>query len=365
MSEKTEKPTPKKLRDARRKGEVGQSQDIPKLLISAALLEMILALVNHGMEKLEMLMQLPLKRLTDPFGHAVNEIVGEALSLLATLCLLTVAVAILMRIVGAWIQYGPLFAPEALKVDFNRLNPVNQVKQMFSMRKLTEMLTNILKTVTIGIIFYHVVIPQLEWLVELAYGDLDGFWHGVAVVLQRVERTTLAALLALAVLDFGLQKYYFLKQQRMSHEDLRNEHKDFEGDPHMKGQRKSLARDILNAPAKPRPAGNVENADLLLVNPTHYAVALFYRPGQTPLPRILCKGEDAEARQLIERAHQANIPVIRFVWLARTLYRQPEGRYIPRDTLQAVAQVYRALRQLEQDTARGVEVADRDNEPVV
>lgn len=151
----------------------------------------------------------------------------------------------------------------------------------------------------------------------------------------------------------------------MSHEDLRNEHKDAEGDPHMKGQRKSLARDILNAPAKPRPVGKVEDADLLLVNPTHYAVALFYRPGQTPLPRILCKGEEAEAQQLIARAHQARIPVIRFVWLARTLYRQPEGRYIPRETLQAVAQVYRVLRQLEQDTAYTAEVTDMDNAPMM
>ncbi|WP_181486603.1 EscU/YscU/HrcU family type III secretion system export apparatus switch protein, partial [Lonsdalea populi] len=197
------------------------------------------------------------------------------------------------------------------------------------------------------------------------YGNLDGFWHGVAAVLQRVARTTLAALLVLAVLDFGLQKYFFMKQQRMSREDLRNEHKDSEGDPHMKGQRKSMARDILNAPAKLRPAGKVENADLLLVNPTHYAVALFYRPGQTPLPRILCKGEDEEARQLIARAHRAEIPVIRFVWLARTLYRQPEGRYIPRDTLQAVAQVYRVLRQLEQDTTRKAEVTEMDSERVI
>ncbi|MBP2858169.1 type III secretion system export apparatus subunit SctU [Dickeya oryzae] len=349
MSEKTEKPTPKKLQDARKKGEVGQSQDVPKLLISFALLEMILTLTDNGMSKLQALMQLPLSRLSDSFGHAANEVFSEALSLLGTFCLLTISVALLMRIVGGWIQYGPLFAVEALKIDFNRLNPVNQIKQMFTMRKLTDILTTILKATTIGLVFWLVVIPQLEWLVELAYGDLTAFWKGVESVLKSVARTTLSSLLVLAILDFGLQKYYFLKQQRMSHEDIRNEFKNSEGDPHMKGHRKSVAQEILNEPASPRAKPNIEDADLLLVNPTHYAVALCYRPGKTPLPRILLKGEDEQAKALIARAQHANVPVIRFIWLARTLYRVPEGHYIPRHTLQSVAQVYRVLRQLDND----------------
>ncbi|AUH00601.1 type III secretion system export apparatus subunit SctU [Pectobacteriaceae bacterium CE70] len=358
MSEKTEKPTTKKLQDARRKGEVGQSQDVPKLLICTSLLETILALADRSMGKLQSLMQLPLARLSDPFGHAAEEIFSEALSLLATFCLLTISVAVLLRLVGGWLQYGPLFAPEALRIDLSRLNPINQFKQMFSMRKLTEMLTNILKASTIGTIFYLVIIPDLESLAELSYGDLDGFWHGVAKILHHSARTTLTALLVLSALDFGLQKYFFMKQQRMSHEDLRSEHKDSEGDPHMKGHRKSLANEILNKPATQRPKGKVEDADLLLVNPTHYAVALFYRPGKTPLPRILCKGKDDQAKKLITRAHQADIPVIRFVWLARTLYRIPTGNYIPRDTLQAVAQVYRILRQLEQEQKREKEIIE-------
>ncbi|MGM3184224.1 type III secretion system export apparatus subunit SctU [Dickeya oryzae] len=352
MSEKTEKPTPKKLQDARKKGEVGQSQDVPKLLISVALLEMILALTDNGMSKLQALMQLPLSRLSDPFSHSANEVFSEALSLLGTFCLLTISVALLMRIVGGWIQYGPLFAVDALKIDFNRLNPVNQIKQMFTMRKLTDILTTILKATTIGLVFWLVVIPQLEWLVELAYGDLTAFWKGVESVLKSVARTTLSSLLALAILDFGLQKYYFLKQQRMSHEDIRNEFKNSEGDPHMKGHRKSVAQEILNEPASPRAKPSIEDADLLLVNPTHYAVALCYRPGKTPLPRILLKGEDEQAKALIARAQHANVPVIRFIWLARTLYRIPEGHYIPRHTLQSVAQVYRVLRQLDNDLSQ-------------
>ncbi|PWC22409.1 EscU/YscU/HrcU family type III secretion system export apparatus switch protein [Brenneria roseae subsp. roseae] len=350
MSEKTEKPTEKKLEDARRKGEVGQSQDVPKLLICVGLIECVLALADSTMGKLQALIQLPLRRLDAPFGLAVKEIFHDAATLAMLFCLTAAAIAVLLRIVGGWIQYGPLFATEALKLDLNRLNPINHIKQMFSMRKLTEMLTNILKAIVIGSVFYNVVAPELEALVELAYGDLNGFWQGVKALLARISRTTLTALLVLSVMDFGLQKYFFLKQQRMSHQDLRNEHKNSEGDPHMKGHRKSMAHELLNQPVSARPKGRVEDADLLLVNPTHYAVALYYRPGETPLPRIVCKAENKQARQFIAQAQQADIPIVRFIWLTRTLYRStPEGHYIPRETLQAVAQVYRVLRQLEDD----------------
>ncbi|MCV9877543.1 type III secretion system export apparatus subunit SctU [Brenneria izbisi] len=355
MSEKTEKPTQKKLDDARRKGEVGQSQDVPKLLICVGLIESVLALADSTMGKLQALIALPLQRLDTPFGLAAKEVFHEAAMLTAMFCILAAAVAVLLRVAGGWLQYGPLFATEALKLDLNRLNPINHIKQMFSMRKLTEMLTNILKAAVIGTVFYKVVMPELEALVELAYGDLNGFWQGVKALLTRIARTTLTALLVLSVMDFGLQKYFFLKQQRMSHQDLRNEHKDSEGDPHMKSHRKALANEMANQPAEEKPKGQVEDADLLLVNPTHYAVALYYRPGKTPLPRIVCKAEDKEARQFIAQAQKAEIPIIRFIWLTRTLYRStPEGHYIPRETLQAVAQVYRVLRQLEADQKRDI-----------
>ncbi|WP_367144239.1 type III secretion system export apparatus subunit SctU [Pantoea stewartii] len=347
MSEKTEKPTEKKLQDARRKGQVPQSQDVPKLLICAGVVETVLALDDVGMQKLQALMMLPLARLNQPFEQALNEVAGSALLLVTTFFGITVTVAALLRIIGGWIQYGLLFAPETLKPDFSRLNPMNQFKQMFSVKKLTDMLNNILKAAAICTIFYLVLNPDLDALSRLAYGDLNSFWPAVEVMLTRVSRQTLLTLLILTLLDFGLQKYFFLKQQRMSHQDIRDEYKQSEGDPHMKGHRHAVAKELLNAPAPPVKREPLENADLLLVNPTHYAVALYYRPALTPLPRIVCKGEDDEAKTLIARAQKANIPVIRFVWLARTLYQSEEGQLIPRHTLQAVAKVYRVLRELD------------------
>lgn len=347
MAEKTEQPTDKKLQDARRKGQVGQSQDVPKLLICAGIVEAVLVMDDLGMQKLQALLMLPLTRIGQPFELALSEIVSSALLQLAFFCGITVALAALLRIIGGWIQYGPLFAPEALKLDFNRLNPVSHLKQMFSAQKLMELLNSLLKAGAISIIFYLVLTPDLESLARLAYGDLASFWPAVELLLTQIARHTLLTLLVLTLLDFGLQKYFFLKQQRMSHQDIRDEHKQSEGDPHMKGHRKAVSQELLSKPATPARKRPVEEADLLLVNPTHYAVALYYRPDSTPLPRIICKGEDQEAKALIARAQQANIPVIRFIWLARTLYAAQEGQMIPRHTLQSVAQVYRVLRQLE------------------
>ncbi|AHF67071.1 type III secretion system export apparatus subunit SctU [Pseudomonas cichorii] len=349
MSEKTEEPTQKKLDDARKKGQVGQSQDIPKLFIFAALIEMILTMVDSGMERLKELMILPIMELDRPFGAALGEVMTKAGLELLLFMLPVLGVAVVMRLAGGWVQFGPLFATEALKLDFERLNPINQFQQMFSSRQLFNLFNSLCKAVMITLVLYWLLPPSLGDLIGLAQTDLDSYWKALVDLFRRLSRICLGLLLVLAILDFALQKYFFIKGQRMSHEDIRKEYKESEGDPHMKSHRKSLAREISEKPGSAAPAqAPVEDADMLLVNPTHFAVALFYRPEQTPLPRIICKGRDADARELIERARKAGVPVVRFVWLARTLYRENVGQFIPRATLQAVAQVYRLLREIDE-----------------
>lgn len=349
MSEKTEQPTQKKLADARKKGQVGQSQDVPRLLIFAALLELILGLADSGISKLKTLMMLPLQQLGRPFHAAVGEVLTKTVWDFLLFMLPVLGVAVIMRLAGGWIQFGLLFAPEVLKPDAERLNPLNQLKQMFSSRQLFNLLNSLCKAVLIGVVLYVVMPPAIGDLISMANSDLDTYWQAMITLFKRLSRICLGGLLVLAVADFALQKYFFIKGQRMSHDDVRKEYKQIEGDPHMKSQRKVLARELVEQPASAAPTQTpVEEADLLLVNPTHYAVALFYRPQHTPLPKILCKGHDAQARELIERARCSGVPVIRFVWLARTLYHSDVGHFIPRETLQAVAQVYRLLRELDE-----------------
>ncbi|WP_158783747.1 type III secretion system export apparatus subunit SctU [Pantoea sp. BAV 3049] len=349
MAEKTENATPHKLKESRKKGQVGQTPDIPKLLICIGVMETIFALVGGGMQRLEAMVMLPLGRLHDPFGHAMQEVAMDGLMVLLYFCGIVCALIFLLRILGGWIQFGPLFATEALEPKFDAINPVGHLKNMFSAKQLTTLLTSVLKAIAIGVIFYLAIKPDLGPLAQLAYGDdLNGFWLSVLALFKKIVRETLALLLVMSVLDFGLQKYFFLKQQRMSHEDIRNEFKQSEGDPHMKGHRKSMSQQILNEAPKPRREVAVEEADMVLINPTHFAVGLYYRAGETPLPRLLFKAEGYEAQDIIEEAKTRNMPVIRFVWLTRTLFRTvEEGDYIPRETLKAVAQVYRLLKEIE------------------
>lgn len=356
MAEKTEEATPQKLKESRKKGQVGQTPDIPKLLICIGVMETIFALVDGGMQRLEAMIMLPLGRLNDPFGHAMQEVALDGLMVLLYFCGIVCALIFLLRIIGGWIQFGPLFATEALQPKFDALNPVGHLKDMFSAKQLTTLLTSVLKSIAIGTVFYLAIKPDLGPLAQLAYGDdLNGFWLSVLALFKKIVRETLVLLLVMSVMDFGLQKYFFLKKQRMSHEDIRNEYKQSEGDPHMKGHRRSLSQEILNEAPKPRREVALEDADMVLVNPTHYAVGLYYRPGETPLPSMVFKAAGYEAQDIIAEAQSRNVPVIRFIWLTRTLFRTvEEGDYIPRETLKAVAQVYRLLKELEDQQLDGI-----------
>ncbi|MEN2395525.1 type III secretion system export apparatus subunit SctU [Pseudomonas halotolerans] len=349
--EKTKSATPKKVRDARNKGQVGQSQDLSSLLVLTAITEVALTQAENSMQTLEEMVAFPLHRLDVGFVRAFEETLSHAGGVLLSFTLMTVGLAIATRLVAGWLQFGFLFAPEALQPDPNRLNPVNQAQQMLSGQALISLFMGLVKAVFIGTVLYLVTMPALGSLISLVNSDLHTYWRGLASLFRHIMHICLGVLLVLAVLDFGLQKYFFAKRLRMSEEEVRKEFKEMEGDPHVKMHRRSLARQLIDQPAS-KETQPVEDADMLVVNPTHFAVALRYRPEETALPQLIVKGVDAEARALIERAKAARVPIIQCIWLARTIYREDVGGYIPRETLQAVAHIYRVLRELD-DEAKG------------
>ena len=352
MSEKTEKPTPKKLQDARKKGQVAQSQDVTKLFITAAVLEVTLAMVDTGMQNLETLVSIPLNLFNQPFTYAVEAVIIQCMTIMVSMIAISLGAAVIMKLAGSWAQFGFLFAPEALKLDFNKLNPMSQLKNMFSGKKLFELINNIFKASIIAFILYLFLEPTMKSLIKIPLTDLNTGWKAVTAVFVKLERVCLATLLVLAAVDFGMQKFFHIKGLKMSKDDIKQEYKNSEGDPHMKGHRKQVAREMVEGdgpPPKPKAKPDMKDVDALVVNPTHYAVALHYRPGITPLPVIMHKGHDEDALALIELAKQQNIPVIRFVWLARTLYKREEGQFIPRNTLRYVARIYQVLREFDED----------------
>ena len=354
MSDSGEKKHPasaKKLRDQRKKGQVSQSQDLGKLLVLTAISEIALMTAETSMQRFQQLIVLPISRMNQPFMRALEEVLFEGLALFFSFALLMAGVAIAMKLISSWMQIGLLFAPEVLKLDFKRLNPLNQLKQMFSAQSLINLLLSIAKALLLGLVLYVVIMPSLGALINLANSDLQSYLLALITLFRHLLHACLGLLLVLALIDFSMQKHFFAKRMRMTQVEVLKEYKDMEGDPHVKGQRRSLAFQLAQEEPKVK-LPKLEEADMLVVNPTHFAVALYYRPGKTPLPLLVDKGTDADARQLIARAKAAEVPVIQCVWLARTLYPQQLGASIPRETLQAVAIIYRTLRELDDEAKR-------------
>jgi len=349
--EKKHPASAKKLRDQRKKGQVAQSQDVGKLLVLTAISEIALYTADTSMQRFQQLMVLPFSRLDLPFIRALEEVLLEALWMFFSFGLLMVGVAITMKLISSWMQFGMLFAPESLKPDFNRLNPLNQVKQMFSGQSVMNLLMSLAKAFLLGLILYVVIGSSLDALINLANSDLQSYISALIALFRHLLHACLGLLLVLALIDLTLQRYFFAQRMRMTQVEVVKEYKDMEGDPHVKGQRRSLAMQLAQEEPKVK-LPKLEESDMLVVNPTHFAVALYYRPGKTPLPLLVDKGTDAEARKLIDRAKAADVPVIQCVWLARTLYRRKNGASIPRETLQAVALIYRTLRELDDEARR-------------
>lgn len=354
MSDSGEKKHPasaKKLRDERKKGQVAQSQDVAKLLVLTAISEIALFTAETSLQRFQQLMLLPMSRLTQPFARALQEVLFEGLVMFFSFALLMAGVAIATKLISSWMQFGLLFAPQTLKLDFNRLNPVSQIKQMFSAQQLMNLLMSVAKAVLIALILYVVIHPSLGTLINLATSDLQSYILALIALFRHLLHVCLGMLLVLALIDLVLVKYFFAKRMRMTQVEVVKEYKDMEGDPHVKGQRRSLAYQLAQEEPKVK-LPKLEEADMLVVNPTHFAVALYYRPGKTSLPLLVDKGTDAQARKLIQRAKAAEVPVIQCVWLARTLYTKKLGASIPRETLQAVALIYRTLRELDDEAKR-------------
>ncbi|MFC6336516.1 EscU/YscU/HrcU family type III secretion system export apparatus switch protein [Pseudomonas sp. CCM 7891] len=349
--EKKHAATPKKLKDQRKKGQVAQSQDIGKLLVLTVLSEVALLTAELSMQRFQQLLVLPMARIGQPFVRALEEVLIESAVVFFSFALLMAGLAIAVKLISSWMQFGLLFAPESLKPDFNRLNPLNQAKQMFSGQSLMNLFMGLAKALLLSLILYVVIGPSLAALISLANSDLQSYILALIVLFRHLLHACLGLLLVLALIDLTMQKYFFAKRMRMTQVEVIKEYKDMEGDPHVKGQRRALAYQLAQEEPKVK-LPKLEESDMLVVNPTHFAVALYYRPGKTPLPFLVEKGTDAEARKLIDRAKAADVPVIQCVWLARTLYQKELGANIPRETLQAVALIYRTLRELDDEAKR-------------
>lgn len=339
MQEKTEKPTAKKLRDARKRGEVVKS---PLVIQTASLILLTLFLALSAPAAMAWLAEA-----FERVAHAVAQptmvevpgvaywiVVKAAWAVLAVLGVTAIGAAI-----GAFLQVRGVFSTEALKPKFERMNPGTNLKNVFSAQQLVQLVKSLLQIALLGGAFFFVIRANLPNLLRARETDAGTLVSMSARLLLLLVLVAIGVSLVLAVVDYGIHHFQFMKKQRMSVQEIRYEHKDVEGDPHVKSMRRRLHRSMSQAPLRQQ----VQRANLVVTNPTHLAVGLRYVPGTDELPRVVVKGADRLAAEIRSIAEASSIPVIRSPRLARALFTQiDEEAFISDEFFDAVAAVLAA-----------------------
>lgn len=344
MSEKTEQPTPKRLREAREKGDICKSQDISPALTVLAVGVYLSANARNIFDTLCAMVALPMEFITLPFPEAMAK--AAPLMLHSALVLVAPVVGLVMGVafVGTLAQTGVLFAFKAAMPKLENLDPKKWFQKVFSMKNLFELFKNLVKVGVLGAVVFFILRRYLPVLFEMPKRGIGAIWTVLGSAVSDLVLTAAGAFCVIAALDYLYQRYKYNQNHMMTKDEVKREYKESEGDPHIKSKRKQLHKEMLAQNS----LDNVRKAKVLVTNPTHYAVALDYEKDRTPLPVVLAKGEGLLAQRMMEVAKQEGIPVMRNVPLARALYRDgTENAYIPQDLIGPVAEVLRWVQSLE------------------
>ena len=337
-ADKTEKPTPKKLRDARKRGDVPKSKDLSSTVGTLVWLLMMASLLPLFREEMSELIDRVFLAMTQR-GHVQDVVVPVAMDAVRVMMVVGVMPALLAGVLGTlveFLQVRGVFTFEKVTPDLKHLNPVEGVKKMFSVENLIEVVKSIVKAVLIVSLFIVLARMYANDMFLLSTSDprqVGGLWWRISMVFVI---WTLVFFLFLSLGDAMLQQYNYIKKLRMSRRDIKQEFREDEGDPYIKQKRKQLHQEWAQQNMK----AGVRRANVVVTNPTHLAVAIYYEKGETVVPIVTAKGEDEMARVIRETAEEEGIPMLRNVDLARSLYAEVEmDDYVPRELFEAIAQV--------------------------
>jgi flagellar biosynthesis protein FlhB len=333
--EKTEKPTAQRLKKARREGQIGRSQDVGAwsgMLVASVLLPM--ALGNAVGKARELISEVP-RVIAHPEPATALGMMKTALAAAATSVAPLVLTIMLVGVAAAGAQGGIRVATKLFVPKFSRLNPLPGFKKMFGPQALWEAAKALVKTAVLGGVLYMTVKNLVPVLMTSGQLSLGALLATVKDSVLALIRSASVAGVVMAAVDYGVVKRRTMKSLKMSKEDVKQEHKNSEGDPHVKAQIRSRQM----AMARNRQMADVPKADVVMVNPTHVAVALRYDPAKGA-PRVLAKGSGAVATKIRELATEHRVPMVQDVPLARALHASCEiGQEIPPQFYAAVAKV--------------------------
>ena len=334
--EKTEEPTAKRKADARKKGQVGKSQEINAAFVLLAGFMVLKVLGGNAVAEI-------MNYSTYIYGNLnvdINEesIMQMFIGMIILLAKTSIPLMVFIMIIGLAMnlaQVGLNFSTETISFDPNKLNPINGAKRMFSKRSLVELIKSLLKIIIIGYFIITYLKDEVFQIPKLIYMDIFAGLNKMSDTIFFLAFKIIGVFIVMAVLDFAYQKWQNLQDLKMSKQEVKEEFKQQEGDPKIKGKIRQKQRQMAMA----RMMQEVPQADVIVTNPTHFAVALKYQSGMSA-PIVIAKGQDLVAQKIKEIARESKVPIVENKPLARALFATVEiGDAIPQELYKAVAEV--------------------------
>lgn len=343
QADKSQEATPYKLEEARKKGQIGKSVEFVSIISLIVMLTAFLIMLPTFSSSMNTNMKdwlINTNQLTKS-NTLLFEYIKQFLTDVGLVITIMLSAGALSTVLFSILHAGPVFSLHPLKMDFAKLNPIQGLKKIFSRKGLFEIFKLILKFIFIAIAMVflwaqikHMIIYQNALSIPIILEN----WN---TALTTTIVCFLTIFLAFSLLDLWFSKKDFSKQMRMSTRDIKDEYKKREGDPEIKHKRKKNMHQLMKSVVS---VANVKHADVIITNPTHYAIALQYRSKKMPLPKVLSKGRGFIAKLIIFNAKKIGVPIVRRPGLARKIYKETTVEsYIPVSEQVAVAEIYRAI----------------------
>ncbi len=336
--EKTEQATPRRREEARKKGQVFKSTDLNSAVILLAGSVGLLMTFNYAVESLKAFTSLYIldRSLQDFSNQYACDLLIEVLTLMAQILMPVLLSTFIAAFLISYLQVGSVFSSEALTPKFERLNPIEGFKRVFSRRALMELAKSLFKVTVTGYIVYTVIKKYYYLFPRFVDMELAAIVKNLGNIFFEMALKVGIAFIILGIIDYLYQWYEHEKSLKMSKHEIKQEYKQTEGDPLIKSRQRQIQREF----ATKRMMAEVPHADVVITNPTHFAVALKYELKTMEAPVVIARGQDFVALRIKEIARENGVTVVENPVLARTLYYSTDiGDLIPEDLYQAVAEI--------------------------
>ncbi len=337
--EKTEAPTEKKRRDSREEGQVAFSKELPSAALLAGMLITLIAsspLILDSFREMTSKIFREMSKANELSIGSLYDLSGEIFSILLPAFAPFAAIIVFVGIFASILQVGVQITLKAIAPKFNKISPLTGLKRLFSTQSLADFLKSLAKLIIVGIVGYITYMDKITELNGLYVATPEAILEYNFTVVAEVSGKIVLALVAIAIFDYLYQRWHHEKQLMMTKQEVKEETKQTEGDPQLKARIRQIQREMSNA----RMMQEVPKADALIVNPTHFSVAILYDRDVMEAPEITAKGTDHMALRMRTVARENNVPILERPELARDLYANVEiGETIPERFYKAIAEI--------------------------